>query len=156
MAISNKQIEVLNDKQTVVIIPADGPEAKLAQQFLAMNAPKVVEEQRMFQELHLLALQAAIKVVYVYRNPSTPVQQQFVRPDGLMGAVDRPIKELMDEMIVSKPLEPTFTREHPLKPPILNISSFLEETGKAFTHGLRLDFVDKGMPRPQVLRMSWT
>ena len=156
MAITEKQIATLNDKNTVVIVPSDGVEAQLAHQFLQANAPKVVEEQRMFQELHLLALQAAIKVVYVYRNPSTPVREQFVRPDGLMGDKQRPIKELMDEMIVTKPLEPTFTREHPLKPPILNISSFLEETGKVFSHGLRLDFVDKGMPRPQVLRMSWT
>lgn len=156
MAVSQKQLEVLNDKNTVVIVPAEGVEAQIAHQFLQHNAPKVVDEQRMFQELHLLALQANIKVVYVYRNPSTPVRQQFVRPDGLMGDAQRPIKELMDEMIVTKPLEPVFTREHPLKPPILNISSFLEESGKAFSHGLRLDFVDKGMARPQVLRMSWT
>jgi hypothetical protein len=156
MAITEKQLATLNDKQTIVIVPAEGVEGQLAQEFLKGMAPKVVSELRMFQELHLLALQGSVKVCFVYRNPSTPCYEQFVRPDGLMGSKLRAKKDLMDEMIVTQGIEPEFVREHPLKPAILNISGFLDSTAKLLAPYIRLDYVDKGEVRPQVLRLSWT
>lgn len=155
MAINEKQLAALNDKSVVIIIPAEGIESALTKKFLQANAPKAVEEQRVFDELHLLALQGQIKVAVVHRNPATPAMKYEVRGDGHMTHYLRPEKELMDEMIVTKPVEPRFTREGPMKPLVLNVSGFLEDIGiEMMRFGTRLDYVDKGSQRPQILKVS--
>lgn len=156
MTVTDKQLEMLKDKNTLVIIPATGLEGQLAMQFLKANAPSVVKEMRVFEELHLLALQGGVRTAFVFRDPSTPCHEQFVRTDGALSTKQRPIKELMDEMIVSHSVEPQFIREHPLKPAILSISKYLEDVGRALAPHIRLDFIDKGEVKPQVLRLDWT
>lgn len=156
MAVTDKQLAMLNDKDTIVIIPPSGLESQLAMQWLKANAPKVVQEQRVMDELHLLALQGNIKTCFVFRNPSTPCKEQFVLANGALTDKVRPLKELMDEMLVSKPIEPHFRREHPLKPAILDIPGYLEAVGKELMPYIRLDYVDKAVERPQKLRLTWT
>lgn len=156
MPVTEKQLEMLKDKQTLVIIPATGIEGRLAMDFLKANAPSVVKEQRVYEELHLLALQGGIRTTFVFRDPSTPVHEQFVRTDGALSSKQRPTKELMDEMLISHSVEPEFVREHPLRPAILNVSGYLERVGKALAPHIRLDFIDKGEVKPQVLRLEWT
>jgi len=156
MAITDKQLSMLNDKSTVILIPAEGQESKLAMRFLKANVKKAIDEQRVFDELHLLALQGGIRVCFVFRDCAKPVMEPHVRNDGAMTAVMRPEKELMDEMQVSHSIEPKFVREHPLRPAILDVPGFLEEVGKNIVPmGMRLAFVDLGSQRPQVLRLSW-
>lgn len=157
MAITEKQLAALNDKSTVVIIPAEGVESQIALKFLNANAPKVVSEQRVFDELHLLSLQGQIKVCVVHRSPARSAKQYKVRVDGTLVDELRPEKELMDEVIVTFPIEPKFTREGPMKPLVLDVPGFLEAIGiEMARHSTRLDYVDKGEQRPQILRLSWS
>lgn len=157
MAITDKQLAALNDKSTVVIIPSYGTESELALKFIKANAPKVIEEQRVFDELHLLSLQGQIKVCVVHRSNAKPSVEYAVRGDGTVVSELRPEKELMDEMLVTKPVEPKFTREGPMKPLVLDVSGFLEAIGIEMARGsTRLDYVDKGEQRPQILRLAWS
>ena len=157
MSITAKQLEALNDKATVVIIPDSGVEAQIAVRFLNANAPKVVQEQRVFDELHLLSLQGNIKVCVVHRSPATPAKKYFTRVDGQLVDELRPEKELMDEVLVTEPVAPKFTREGPMKPLVLDVPGFLEAIGIAMAPGgTRLDYIDKGEQRPQVLKLSWS
>ena len=155
MALTDKQLAALNDKATVVIIPADGVEAQIARQFLEANAPKTISEDRVFDNLHLLSLQGAIKVCAVYRSNKTPSVRYFRREDGVRESELRPINELMDEMIVTAPVEPKYTREGPMKPLLLDVAGFLAAMGQQLTP-MRLDYIDKGEAKPQVMKLSWT
>lgn len=155
MAITNKQLEVLNDKDTVVIFPANGIESDLAKDFLTNNAPKVVNEDRMFDTLELTMLAAKMKVVFVYRSPKTPALRYINQVDGTKVHERRPEQELMNEMRVYGPFEPAFTRDGPAKPYKLSVAKFLEDVG-AGLEGMRLDFIDKGEARPQVMQLSYT
>jgi hypothetical protein len=155
MAITGKQVEVLNDKDTIVIFPANGVESELARTFLVNNAPKVASEDRMFDTLELTMLAAKMKVAFVYRAPKTPAMKYILQVDGTKTHELRPERELMDEMRVFGPFEPAFTRDGPAKPYKLSVARFLEDVGAAL-EGMRLDFIDKGEPRPQVMQLSYT
>src|ERR1700755_3439901 len=153
MAITDKQLAALNDKDTIVIFPAFGVASDLARTFLVNNAPKVVSEDRMFDTLELTMLQAKMKVCCVYRMPKTPPMRYILQVAGTKTHELRPERELMDEMFISAPIEPQFTREGPAKPYKLNVALFLEDMGKAL-EGANLEYIDKGEARPQVLQLK--
>lgn len=155
MAITDKQLAWLNDKETIVIIPPNGVAADLARAFIEANAPKVISEERMFDTLELGMLGAKLKVCCVFRSPKTPAMKYVLNVDGTKTHELRPERELMDEMIVSPPVEPQFTREGPAKPYKLNVTRFLEECGQTIK-GMRFDYVDKGEAKPQVLQLCFT
>jgi hypothetical protein len=155
MAITDKQLAWLNDKETIVIIPPTGIASDLARQFIESNAPKVISEDRIFDTLELGMLGAKMKVCCVFRSPKTPAMKYILQVDGTKAHELRPERELMDEMRVSAPIEPQFTREGPAKPYKLNVSRFLEEAGLALD-GMRFDYIDKGEARPQVLQLCFT
>lgn len=155
--INAKQLETLNHADTVVIIPATGPEHELAKMFLQNNAPKVIADERMFEELNLLALHGKIKVVVVHRSRAKPAMRYFKQADGMTASELRPEKELMDEMLLSDAVEPKFLRDGPMKPLLLSVPTFLKELGEALAPmGTRMDYIDKGEVKPQILRVSWS
>ena len=158
MAISQKQLESLKDKNNAILIPSLPFEREIAINFLQANAPEVIEQERYFEELYLSSLHAQMKLVCVFRSNRRPAKRWYRGPDGQLIDESRPEKELMDEMRVTQPMTPTFTKEAPTKPPKLNAAKFLEEMGVELMqrYGLRLDFVDKGQQQPQVLQLSWT
>lgn len=155
MAISDKQLAVLNDKETIVIFPPNGVAGDIARAFLENNVPKVVSEDRMFDTLELTMLASKMKVAFVFRSPKTPAMKYLLQVDGTKTHELRPERELMDEIRVFGPIEPQFTREGPAKPYKLNIALFLEEVGKALD-GMRLGYIDMGEARPQVLQLCST
>jgi hypothetical protein len=155
MALTDKQLAILNDKETIVIIPPNGIASDLARTFITNSAPKVVSEDRLFDTLELSMLGAKMKVCCVYRSPKTPAMKYILQVDGTKAHELRPEAELMDEMRVSTPIEPQFTREGPAKPYKLNVSRFLEDIGQTLD-GMRFDYIDKGEARPQVLQLCFT
>lgn len=154
MAITDKHIAVLKHKDTIVIIPTDGDAQKYARMFLEANAPSVIDEMRMFDELHLLSLQQNVNIVCVFRSTKKPAME-YKRVDGDITRTPRPDKELMDEIIVTAPVSPTFVREHPMRPAILDKPAFFEAMAKQTMPHCRFDYTDKGAEVPQVLRLVW-
>lgn len=154
MPITDKQIALLKHKDTIVIIPPEGEAQQIARTFLEYNAPSVIDEMRVFDELHLLSLQTAVNIVCVFRSTKKPTKE-YKRVDGDVTSVPRPEKELLDEVIITQPVAPTFTREHPMRPPILDKPAFFESMTRATMPYCRLDYVDKGAQVPQLLRLRW-
>lgn len=154
MALTDKQLAALNDPKTIVIFPASGSESEIAKAFIESNAPKVITEERLFDTLHHGALNSDVKVVVVYRDPRRPVFTYQVTLEGKVHS-RRPEKELFDEMIVTQPVTPKYTREGPMKPYILDVAGFLEAMGHAMKH-CRLDYIDKGMAKPTEMQVCWT
>lgn len=154
MALTDKQLAALNDPKTIVIFPAAGAESEIARAFIEANAPKVVAEERLFDTLDHRSLNSDMKVVVVYRDPRKPVFAYQVTLEGKMHS-RRPEKELFDEVIVTQPVTPKYTREGPMKPYILDVAGFLEAMGLAMKH-CRLDYIDKGAAKPQQMQVSWT
>ena len=156
MPLSDKQIAALKDKNTYVLIPENGPESQLAQQFLEANAPSVIAEERVFYELHLLSLHANLNMLAVFRSPKRPCMDYTHGPDGVLRNKLRPVKELMDEMLITQPVTPKFHKEAPMKPLVMDLPKFLEDMANELVpKGIRLDYVDKGESRPQILKLTW-
>jgi hypothetical protein len=154
MAITDKQLAALKSKDSIIIIPNAPEAADHAKMFLDVNAPSVVEEMRVFEELWISTLQQNINIICVFRSIKKP-SKEYKRVDGDITYTPRPDRELMDEVIVTAPIRATFVREHPMKPPVLDRPAFFELMGKeTVQYGFHFEYIDKGMQNPQILRLG--
>lgn len=149
------ELEVLNDKNTIVIVPEEGAEHRIARKFLQMNAPKVITEQRMFSELVLGTLQTDITILVVTRDPSIATNTTFADVDGKLHHKSRGDEALLEEVRVSAPVKVSkyWVRDNPMRPGRPDVAGMLEALGKTTTPW-RFDFVDKGEDKPQILKLT--
>lgn len=149
------ELEVLNDKNTIVIVPEAGQEHIIVRKYLQANAPKVISEQRMFSELILSTLQTDITIVVVTRNPTMAPNTTFVDVDGKQHHRPRYDEELLEEVRVSAPVKCSkyWVRDNPMRPGRPDVAGMLEALGKTISPW-RLDYVDKGEERPQILKLT--
>lgn len=152
MALDKVKLDTLLDKNTVVIIPEFGEENKIALKYLRKHASKVVSEQRVYTELVMSTLQTDISVVTVARNYANPIKLSEIDKAGMLNYPRRPDSELEDEVEVSAPIKVSkyWVRDNPMRPGRPDTAGILEAIGKE-SIPWRLDFVDKGAEKPEVL-----
>lgn len=155
MTIDKAEKELLDDKNTVVIIPEIGKEYQYTMKFLQKNTPRVVSDQRVFTELDLGSLQTDITVVVVAREFSNPLQISEMGADNMPHYFDRPFAELEEEQRISKPVKVSkyWVRDNPMRPGKPDTAGILEALAKECLPW-RLDFVDKGEDKPQILKLQ--
>jgi hypothetical protein len=146
--------DLLNDKNTVVIIPPFGAEGVIATKWLRKNASKVISEQRVFTELYLSSLQTDITIVTVARDYSNPIQLPQIDAAGYTHYPNRPEVELDDEVAMSQPVKVSkfWVRDNPMRPGKPDTAGILEALGKV-TSPWRLEFIDRGAEKPEILQL---
>lgn len=154
MALDKADQDILNDKNTIVIIPYFGKENQIAINWLRRNASKVITEQRMFTELYMSSLQTDISIVLVMRNYEIPIQTTEVDNAGNTHYPDRPTAQLDEEVEMTTPLKVSkhWVRDNPMRPGRPDVAGILEALGKE-SSPWRLEFIDKGAERPEILTL---
>lgn len=154
MALDKAEQDLLNDKNTMVIIPEFGMEYTVAMKWLRANAPKVVSEQRVFTQLTLSSLQTDVCVVSLARDYTMPIQTPQVDVAGHTHYPNRPDVDLLSEVELSNPIKVSkyWVRDNPLRPGRPDTAGILEALGKECSPW-RLDFADKGSDKPELLTM---
>jgi len=155
MALDKATQDALNDKNTIVIIPEVGDEYKIVNKWLKSNASRVITEQRVFTELHLGTLQTDVNIMCVTRNFEMPTRTEVVDNDGRLHYPSRPDAELAAEVCVSEPIRCSkfWIRDNPMRPGRPDTAGILEALNQAVSPW-RLDFVDKGENKPQILKLT--
>lgn len=154
MAIDKADLDVLNDKSTIVVIPEVGEEYTIVRQYLQQFAPKVISEQRVFTELSLGSLQTDVSVVLVFRIFDNPIRTFATDKDGHAYYPKRPNNELFDEVVITAPVKVSkfWLRDNPMRPGKPDSAGILEALGKV-SIPWRLDFIDKGETKPELLKL---
>lgn len=156
MALDKQDQDLLNDKNTVVVIPDFGPEYTIAIKWLRANAQKVISEQRVFTQLVLSALQTDITIVTLAREFSntSPIQMPQQGLEGKVHYYPRSDAELQSEVQMSEPIKVSkyWIRDNPMRPGRPDTAAILEALGKE-CGPWRLDFIDKGEDKPEVLAL---
>ena len=155
MALDKADQDLLNDKNTIVIIPEVQPEYMIATKWLRQNAPKAISEQRVFTELSLSSLQTDIRIVTVARDFAEPVARQVVDAGGGLHYPNRPDAELLAEVDVSDPVQVSkfWVRDNPMRPGKPDTAGILEAINKASMPWI-YEFVDKGEAKPDLLKLG--
>jgi hypothetical protein len=154
MALDKATQDLLNDKNTIVIIPEYGAEYQIAYKFMKRNAPKAVSEARVFTELALGALQTDVSVVVVARNFENPIQEHKIDVGGKSHYPNRPEADLEAEVQVSDPVKVSkyWVRDSPMRPGRPDNAGILEALGKVIDPW-HFEFVDKGEAKPELLKL---
>ena len=145
---------LFNDKNTMVIIPEMEEEYRIAYKWLRKHAPKVISEQRVFTELTLSSLQTDITITCLARDYSLPIKHAHINNDDSVSYVNRPEQDLDDEVKFSAPIKVSkfWVRDNPMRPGKPDTAGILEALGKV-TSPWRLEFIDKGEAKPDILKL---
>jgi len=156
MTITKAQIDAItNDQNTIVLVLDAGNESQIAFRWLQRAAPKVLEQQRVLTELHLMQLQAAVNVVAVFRMPVNAAVNYEPDKAGTIRTYPRPDAELMEEMHMTKPvsMKDYWDRPSPTSPGKPDVPRFLEALNIAIVP-YRMDFIDKGEAKPSIMKLA--
>jgi hypothetical protein len=160
MTIDKKLLDTLSEPNTIVIIQDGGVDSQIAERWLEKHAPKVVEEQRVYTELHLPHLQAPQSVCAVFRSPKTPAVGYVVNQQGSLVSFPRPDMPKGDdpgtfsEVVVTKPIKvgDYWQRTNTRAPGAPDRPAFMQALQETLIP-LRLDFADKGEAKPEILAL---
>jgi hypothetical protein len=152
MPVDKKLIDQLTDQNTIIVLQDGGLDSQIAERWLKANAPKALEDERVFAELHLLHLLPAQSVCAVFRSPATSAQSFVVNQQGSLIGTNRPDAETFAEMVVTKPIKvgDYWTRANARVPGKPDTAAFLQALQETLIP-LRLNYADKCKQEPCIL-----
>ena len=153
--ITKAQIDTLTEPTTIVIIADGGTDSEVVERWLRKAAPKVVEEQRYYSELHLALLQPGQAVCALFRSPETPALEYYTDASGRQLSKMRPDEQLFPELVITKPVKTAdfWQRANPRTPGHINTTEFLQALNESLIP-MRLDYTDKGEHKPSILKLK--
>lgn len=155
MTLTKQQLDTLNEPTTIVIVMDGGIDSAIAQRWLAKHAPKVIEDARMYDELHVPHLQGNMTVCAVYRRPDTPALNYTIADQGRVLSAPRPDSETFAEVVVTQPIKVAdyWSRPNPRTPGTIDMPRFMEAL-QASLLPMRMNYIDKGEQKPSILKLG--
>jgi hypothetical protein len=141
------------EKDGFAMIPSAEVEAEIALDWLRANAPKLVEEGRVYEEIDVASLQRGTLVAFVFRSPAKPVEETARGDGGERLSVRRPHADLLSEVVCTPLIKvAAYWRQEPLRPGKPDVAGLLEQAGKLVSP-YRLAYSDIASPSPSALRL---
>lgn len=156
MTIDKKLLEqISSDANTIVLVLDAGNESQIAMRWLQKNAPKALMDQRVWTDIRLMQLMAPMSVCAVFRMPISPAVNYGPDLAGVIRTSPRPDSELFEEMKVTTPVKvgDYWLRPSPTSLGQPDVPRFLEAL-QATLVPYRLDYIDKGEQRPNIMKLA--
>jgi len=158
MSVEAKQLETLNDKNTIVIIPDVQLEHKVVMEWLKQNAPKTLKEGRVFTELDTNTLTRGTSIMAVFHDPDYNLVEYVTNNAGNTVHVPRKQAELKDEIIVTQPVKLDDSNwaldpDRPMRATRPNTNKFLNQLN-ATLMPKRMEYCDKGEKKPSLMKLE--
>lgn len=142
-----------NDANTVALVQETGLPGQVAMRWIKAHAPKALADGRVWTHLYLLHLQADLQVCAVFLDPEQPTMDFERQVDRVLRGYPKPDAELFEHIRITPPIKTVWERPNKYAPAVPNTSVFIDQLSATLAP-LRLDYIDRGEPKPSIMKLA--